>query len=138
MCNLLPNPLAVHYSSALCDPKKETPDQADLLIGKYNVGEIVMAYKQATGTHQKNTEQNAHYLLTIPTSGTKRASGAIFLPLRKQQPLLDHPKQIIQRLSQCWVSKHRFAQHRVGHLAHHGYLQHCHDLAALDAKDCTT
>ncbi len=30
--------------------------------------------KQPVSKKQKNSEQNAHYLLTIPTSGTKRAS----------------------------------------------------------------
>jgi hypothetical protein len=65
--NLLPNLLAVRHSSAFRDQKKEHPDQTDLLVGKRNVGETVTAQKQATGAKQKNTEQNAHYLLSIMT-----------------------------------------------------------------------
>jgi hypothetical protein len=65
MGNLLLNSLAVRHSSALHDLKQEHPDQADLLVGKRNIGETVTAQKQATGTKQKSTEQNAHYLLTI-------------------------------------------------------------------------
>jgi hypothetical protein len=68
MGNLLPNSLAVRHSRAFRDQKKEHPDQVDLLVGKHNVEETVTAYKQATGTHQKNSEQNARYLLTIRTS----------------------------------------------------------------------
>jgi hypothetical protein len=67
MGNLLLNSHAVHHSRAFRDLKKEHPDQADLLVGKHNLGEPVMAQKQATGSHQKNSEQNAHYLLTIMT-----------------------------------------------------------------------
>ncbi len=59
------NLLAVHHSRTLRDLKKEHPDQVDLLVSKHNSGETVTAQKQATGTHQKNTEQNARYLLTI-------------------------------------------------------------------------
>jgi hypothetical protein len=53
MCNLLLNSLAVHHSRTFRNLKKEHPDQADLLVGKHNIGEPVMAQKQATGTHQK-------------------------------------------------------------------------------------
>ena len=68
MGHLLLNSLAVHRSRALRNLKKEHPDQADLLVGKHNVGETVTAQKQATGTqNQKSSEQNAHYLLTIIT-----------------------------------------------------------------------
>jgi hypothetical protein len=73
MCNLLLNSLAVHHSRTFRNLKKEHPDQADLLVGKHNIGEPVMAQKQATGTHQKSSEQNAHYLLTTMTI-RKRAS----------------------------------------------------------------
>ncbi len=66
MDNLL-NLLAVHRSRTPRDLKKEHPDQVDLLVSKHNVEETVTAQKQATGTHQKITEQNAHYLLTIMT-----------------------------------------------------------------------
>jgi hypothetical protein len=59
------NLLAVHHSRTLRDLNKECPDQADLLVSKHNPGETVTVQKQATGAHQKNTEQNAHYLLTI-------------------------------------------------------------------------
>ena len=60
------NLLAVHHSRAFHGLKKERPDQVDLLVSKHNPGETVTAQKQATGTqNQKNTEQNAHYLLTI-------------------------------------------------------------------------
>src|SRR5258706_11919617 len=68
------NLLAVHHSRTLRDLKKERPDHADLFLGKHNPGETVTAQKQAIGTHQKNTEQNARYLLTIITRPTKRAS----------------------------------------------------------------
>jgi hypothetical protein len=62
------NLLAVHHSRTLRDLKKERPDQAHLLASKHNPGESVTAQKQATGIqNQKNTEQNAHYLLTIMT-----------------------------------------------------------------------
>jgi len=54
MCNLLLNPLAIHHSRAFRDPKKERPDQADLLVGKHHIGEPVMAHKQATGAQTKN------------------------------------------------------------------------------------
>ena len=54
------NLLAVHHSRAFYDLKKERLDQVDLLISKHNVGETVTAQKQATGTHQKSSEQNAH------------------------------------------------------------------------------
>ncbi len=74
MDNLLLNSLAVHHSRAFHDLKKERPDQVDLLVSKHNSGETLTAQKQATGTKQKNTEQNAHYLLTILTRPTKRAS----------------------------------------------------------------
>ena len=67
MDNLLLNSLAVHHSRAHRHLKKERPDQADLLVDKNNVWETVTAQKQATGTKQKNSEQNAHYLLTIIT-----------------------------------------------------------------------
>ena len=67
MGHLLLNSLAVHHSRALRDLKKARPDQADLLVGTHNIGETVTAHKQATGSHQKNTEQNARYLLTIRT-----------------------------------------------------------------------
>jgi hypothetical protein len=50
----------------LDEPKKEHPGSVDLLVGKNNPGGMVMAQKQATGT-KKNSEQNAHYLLTIIT-----------------------------------------------------------------------
>ena len=68
MGNLLLNSLAVHHSRAFRDLKKEHPGQADLLVSKHNLGEPVMAQKQATGSHQKSSEQNAHYLLTIRPS----------------------------------------------------------------------
>ena len=61
------NLLAVHRSRTLRDLKKENLDQVDLLASKHNIEETVTAQKQATGTHQKNTEQNAQYLLTIRT-----------------------------------------------------------------------
>ena len=64
MGNPLLNSLAVHHSRAFRDLKKEHPDQVDLLVSKHNPGETVTAQKQATGTHQKNTEQNARHLLT--------------------------------------------------------------------------
>ncbi len=68
------NLLAVHHSRTLRDLKKERPDHADLFLGKHNPGETVTAQKQATGIqNQKNTEQNAHYLLTIRT---RRKRGA--------------------------------------------------------------
>jgi hypothetical protein len=68
MDNLL-NLLAVHRSRTPRDLKKEHPDQVDLLVSKHNIEETVTAQKQATGTHQKNSEQNAHY-----HDYTKRAS----------------------------------------------------------------
>jgi hypothetical protein len=61
------NLLAVHHSRTLHDLKQERLDQVDLLVSKHNVGETVTAHKQPTGTHQKNTEHFAHYLLTIRT-----------------------------------------------------------------------
>ena len=62
------NLLAVHRSRTPRDLKKEHPDQVDLLASKHNFWETVTAQKQATGIqNQKNTEQNAHYLLTIRT-----------------------------------------------------------------------
>jgi hypothetical protein len=67
MGNLLPNSLAVRHSRALRDLRQEHPCQVDLLVGTHNVGETVTAQKQATGTHQKNSEQNARYLLAIMT-----------------------------------------------------------------------
>ncbi len=75
MGHLLLNSLAVHRSRALRNLKKEHPDQADLLVGKHNVRETVTAHKQATGTHQKNSEQNAHYLLTIRTGTFQYIAG---------------------------------------------------------------
>jgi hypothetical protein len=51
----------------LDEPKKEHPGPVDLLVGKNNPGGMVMAQKQATGTKQKSSEQNARYLLTIMT-----------------------------------------------------------------------
>ena|SRR5256885_15374874 len=72
MDNLLLNPLAVHHSRAPRDLKKERPDQADLLVSNNNVGETVTAQKQPTGSHQKNSEHFAHYLLTIMTIRTTR------------------------------------------------------------------
>ena len=75
MDNLLLNPLAAHHSRAPHDLKKEHPDQVDLLVGKHNVRETVTAHKQATGTHQKNSEQNAHYLLTIRTGTFQYIAG---------------------------------------------------------------
>jgi hypothetical protein len=69
MGNLLPNSLAVRHSRALRDLKQEHPCQVDLLIGKHNVEETLTAQKQAAGNkNQKNSEQNARYLLTIMTS----------------------------------------------------------------------
>ena len=75
MGHLLLNSLAVHRSRAFRDLKKVRPGQTDLLVGKHNVGETVTAHKQATGTHQKNSEQNAHYLLTIRTGTFQYIAG---------------------------------------------------------------
>ena len=97
MGNLLPNPLAVHHSRALRDLKQERPDQADLLVGKHNVGETVTAQKQATGNqNQKSSEQNAHYLLTIMTIRTKRASS--------KQPATKTKKVVSILLTICSLS----------------------------------
>jgi hypothetical protein len=74
MGHLLLNSLAVHYSRAFRDLKKERPDQADLLVGKHNVGETVTAQKQASG-NKKSSEQNAHYLLTIITGTFQYIAG---------------------------------------------------------------
>ena len=65
MGNLLLNSLAFHHSHAFRDLKKEHPCQVDLLVSNNNVGKTVTAQKQATSTHQKSTEQNARYLLTM-------------------------------------------------------------------------
>ena len=78
MGNLLPNSLAVHRSRAFRDLKKEHPDQVDLLVSKHNPGETVIAQKQATGIqNQKNTEQNAHYLLTIQNQAKTMSTRSI-------------------------------------------------------------
>jgi hypothetical protein len=90
------NLLAVHHSLAFHDLKKERLDQVDLLVSKHNVGETVTAQKQATGTHQKNTEQNAHYLLTIVTRSTKRASS--------KQPASKQKKVVSKMLTICSLS----------------------------------
>jgi hypothetical protein len=74
MGHLLLNSLAVYHSRAH-DLKKERPDQVDLLVSKHNVGETVTAQKQATGTHQKNSEHFAHYLLTIRTGTFQYIAG---------------------------------------------------------------
>jgi len=73
MGHLLLNSLAVHRSRALRNLKKEHPDQADLLVGKHNVGETVTAQKQASG-NKKSSEQIASILLTIMTIRIKIAS----------------------------------------------------------------
>ena len=65
MGNPLLDSLAVHHPRACRDLKKERPDQVNLPVDKNNVREIPAAQKQATGANQKNSEQNAHYLLTI-------------------------------------------------------------------------
>ena len=73
MRNLLLNSLAVHHSRTFLDLKKERPDQTDLLVGKHNVGETVMAQKQATGSPKKY-RTFARYLHGIFTRPTTRAS----------------------------------------------------------------
>jgi hypothetical protein len=75
MGNLLPNLLAVRHSRALRDLKQEHPCQVDLLVSKHNVGETATAQKQPTGTHQKSSEQNARYLLTIITGTFQYIAG---------------------------------------------------------------
>ena len=79
MGHLLLNSLAVHHSRAFHDLKKERPDQVDLLVSKHNSGETLTAQKQATGTKQKNSEQNAHYLLTILVTQELWALGILCL-----------------------------------------------------------
>ncbi len=97
MGNLLLNSPAFHHSRAFRDLKKEHPGQVNLLVGQNNSGEMVMRISkqpahtkkvlskmlaicslsgpgeqkghQASNRHQiqKNSEQNARYLLTIMT-----------------------------------------------------------------------
>jgi hypothetical protein len=110
MGNPLLNSLEVHHSRALLDLKQGHPDQIDLLVGKHNVGETVTAQKQATGTKQKNTEQNAHYLLTIRTRRELEARGVYILnilcsidnPLSlshvRARQALTHPRRATTRL----------------------------------------
>ena len=61
---LLTSP-ADRHSHAFGSRKTACPGSIHLLIGKHNIGETETAHQQATGVkNQKNSEQNARYLLT--------------------------------------------------------------------------
>ena len=66
------NSLASRHSHAFRNLKNDQPGRVNLPVGKHNIEETLTLHKQATGTHQKNSEQNAPYLLPIPASGTQR------------------------------------------------------------------
>ncbi len=48
---------------------------------------------------------------------------------------LEHAEQVVQRFGQRGAGEDRSLEHRIRKVAHHGDLQHSHDLATLDAQD---
>ncbi len=67
MRTLLLNSPAGHASRAFIDQKTARPDQVPLLVDHHHLAETETFHQQASGAkNQKNSEQNAHYLLTIP------------------------------------------------------------------------
>jgi hypothetical protein len=74
---LLTSP-ADQHSHTFNSRKTACPGSIHLLVGKHNVGGTETTHQQATGIKKhKNSEQNAQYLLTIPTSGKLTARGAM-------------------------------------------------------------
>jgi hypothetical protein len=65
MRTLLLNSPAGHASRAFVDQKTARLDQVPLLVDHHRLAETETPHQQANSRHQKNTEQNAHYLLTI-------------------------------------------------------------------------
>jgi hypothetical protein len=59
------NSPAGHASRAFVAQKTAHPDQVPLLVDHHHLAETETPHQQASNGHQKNTEQNAHYLLTI-------------------------------------------------------------------------
>lgn len=82
------NSLAGRHSQTFRDLKKDKPGRINLLVGKHNIRETVTPHKQAAGTHRKNIEQNAHYLLSIPRSGTQRHQASNRLIEKMQSKML--------------------------------------------------
>ena len=90
---LLTSP-ADQHSHTFSSRKTACPGSIHLLIGKHNIGETETAHQQAAGVkNQKNSEQNARYLLTIPTSGTQKASS--------KQPASKIKKIVSKMLTNC-------------------------------------
>ena len=90
---LLTSP-ADRHSHAFGSRKTACPGSIHLLVDKHNVGGTEVMHQQATGVkNQKNSEQNTRYLLTIPTSGTQKASS--------KQPASKTKKIVSKMLTNC-------------------------------------
>jgi hypothetical protein len=75
MSTLFLNSPAGHASRAFVAQKTARHDQVPLLVGNHYLAETETLHQQASGAkNQKNSEQNAHYLLTILSRRTTRAS----------------------------------------------------------------
>ncbi len=74
MRTLLLTTPAGHASRTFVDQKTAYPDQVPLLVDNHHMRETETFHQQASGAkNQKNTEQNAHYLLTILTGREREA-----------------------------------------------------------------
>ncbi len=77
MNTLLLNFPAGRQPRAFSDWKTACHSRIHLPVGKHTSGETGIVHQQATGAkNQKNSEQNAHYLLTILVTQELWARGA--------------------------------------------------------------
>jgi hypothetical protein len=64
---------ADHASRTFVAQKTARPDQVPLLVDNHHLAAMETPHQQASSCYQKNTEQNAHYLLTILTGREREA-----------------------------------------------------------------
>ena len=74
MSTLLLNSAAGHASRAFVAQKTPPPDQNPLMVDHHHFAATETFHQQASGVkNQKNSEQIAHYLLTILTGREREA-----------------------------------------------------------------